>query len=132
MNQKTIDNNLKALSELNYAITSGVYDYKLGFQICKRHKVNIAILTYAVRVGIFSRIAPGKYTSLVKKIDPIHARKVVESISDAYKAKNKKSTHVVKPKVDLQTKAAIKAKSVLKQPSRRRVSLFWGLLKFGY
>jgi len=74
--QKTTD----CLSEIHYILgeTPHIPSIKLA-EICKRHLVGTDIITYAVKAKLIQPLEKrGHYKSLMIKVEPIHARRMLE------------------------------------------------------
>lgn len=75
--QKTTD----CLSEIHYLLGENphISSVKLA-EICKRHLVGTDIITYAVRAKLIQYLDKrGNYKSLMVKVEPIHARRLLET-----------------------------------------------------
>jgi hypothetical protein len=109
--------------------------------LINKYKVSSSTGTEILRAGIVKRINLGVYEVLIPKIEPIHARKVIEArrwylnnvIKLNVKSKVKKSN--TKKDKELDNKyESFKDTELLQQPiiKTRTISILWGLIKINY
>jgi hypothetical protein len=97
--------------------------------LIKRHNVSSTTSTDILRVNIVSRLSRAKYRVNIEKIEPIHARKVIESRREymnelIHKNKLKDLPKAYKPFQDTPMLETL--------TNERSISILWGLLKIKY
>lgn len=150
ISQDVINRHVIALNEINESIVSRRHNYINYTELCAGHRVNVGLLSYAVRLGYISRIKPGLYKSNTVTFQPIHARKCIEYCYASQKKNKDKKARDKKsqPNTDLQPVRYEEAPmptvlATLEKPIKtsrgpynknkiRTVSILWGLVKFQY
>lgn len=104
--------------------------------INQKYRVSTSTSTDIRRAGIVDRIAPNNYVINIHKIEPIHARKVIEQRRSYLKGNT-----LVTKKVKVKGKKPKLAKlykdfedtELLEVPMKKRtISILWGLFKINY
>jgi hypothetical protein len=89
----------------------------------KSHLVCAATATHIERMNITKRISRGQYQIIIDKIEPIHARRLLEFRQEYMKSQRKiKKNH----------KASINKESIKLPEKEKSLSFFWGLFKIKY
>lgn len=133
--QQKLDTMKAALNEINGLVITKQYSTARYNEIVKRHKLNMFVMSYAVKTNFFKRVDRGVYKSLFPKAEPIHARRIWEEIFEATNRENKRrKTELIGLKQTKKPTAKIDRKDAAEktQPKSKSFSLFWGLFKFNY
>jgi hypothetical protein len=113
---------------------NGKASYKEIFSIVKKHKVSFIAIQCMIFAKIIERIDDGYFKVNVDKIEPIHARKIIEKRSSyAKELKNRKNPNYfesVKKEPLLKQTRTFEIKK--KQENKKTISIFWGLIKINY
>ncbi len=111
---------------------NGKAGYKDLFTIVKKHKVSYIVLQCMIFAKIIEKIDDGYFKVNVDKIEPIHARKIIEKRNSyAKELKSKKNT--IKPiKKEPLLKQTRTFEIKKKEENKKTISIFWGLIKINY
>jgi hypothetical protein len=98
--------------------------------IAKRNSTSTSLSTDVIRAGIVDRVSKNKYVVNIGKIEPIHARLVIEK-RRGYKIEKKQKRKILK---DMPTyEKHFKDTELVENPSKKRsISILWGLFKITY
>lgn len=113
-------------------VSKGKPNYNNVKALIRKHKVSTSLTTDILRANIVKRINLGVYEILVDKIEPIHARKVLEG-RRWYTKNIIKENHNFKDKKVNKKNKSFKDTESLKLPNKKRtISILWGLIKINY
>jgi hypothetical protein len=107
--------------------------------LTKKNKVSNTITTDAMKVGLIERLDRGVYKAIITKIEPIHARKVIEHRRESIKKRRVELKFLDKKikdkllKKESKKHLEFKGTRLLKSANDKKTfSLFWGLIKFNF
>jgi hypothetical protein len=84
-----------ALNEMNNKVKSSIYNSASLKSICSKYKINLALMSYAIRIGLFEKVERGVYISKYNIIEPYQTRKIMNEIAKdnrEYMRKNAKKS----------------------------------------
>jgi hypothetical protein len=111
---------------------NGKAGYKDLFTIVKKHKVSYIVLQGMIFAKIIEKIDDGYFKVNVDKIEPIHARKIIEK-RNSYTKELKSKRNTIEPiKKEPLLKQTRTFEIKKKEENKKTISIFWGLIKINY
>jgi hypothetical protein len=117
--QTTIDkyfNFLKYLADLQKT-KDHIYDVS---DLVKKYHLNSCVFSHMVRLGYAKNVSIRTYKFLLVKPEPIHAKKLLDSIN-ADRIKSRNAEKDIKRKV-------VKNKKLNSQAANKEIKILWGLI----
>jgi hypothetical protein len=136
----TIDKYQIAIQEIVDLIKSknGKVIFKEMFEIARKNRISWTCVDGVLKTKIVEKTNVGLFKVNVDKIEPIHARKVIE-LKNTTQVMNRKKPNKKNVKKEVVKKEEIK-EPLLKQTrflgekenNKKTISIFWGLIKINY
>ncbi len=137
----TIDKYQIAIQEIVDLIKSknGKVMFKEMFEIARKNRISWTCIDGVLKTKIVEKTNLGIFKVNVDKIEPIHARKVIELKNITQVINNRKKLNKKNVKKEVVKKEEIKQQllkqvhfPIKKEQNKKTISIFWGLIKINY